>query len=160
MEEGCLTDSTGRKVSFKNAVVIMTSNIGGGQKSDGLGFCPKGKEGQTAEELRQYFTPEFLGRLDRIVCFRDLTREALESVAEKYLKELEKRVRPMGVELQLPQELARSLAGRCKVTDGARQLRRMVQQDVEGPLAEFMLRSAGAGKVLGTLEEGKLTFSS
>ena len=159
MEEGCLTDSTGRRVSFKNAVVIMTSNIGGGHRSDGLGFCPKGKEGRTGEELRQHFTPEFLGRLDRIVYFRDLGRGAMEAVAEKYLRELKDRLGVMGVELCLPQELPGTLAAQCKEADGARQLRRLVQQKVEGPLAEFLLRCpTGTQKIVGEPEGDGLRF--
>ena len=161
MEEGCLTDSTGRRVSFKNAVVIITSNIGGELRSDGLGFCPTGKEGQTQQALRQVFTPEFLGRLDRVVCFRDLSRDAMEAVAEKYLKELQMRLGRSGVQLTLPDTLTGHLVAQCREKDGARQLRRLVQQQVEGPLAEFLLRRPKkAQKVMGILKNGEMEFSA
>ena len=159
MEEGELTDSTGRKVSFKNAVVVMTSNIGGELRSDGLGFCPVGREGETEASLRQAFTPEFLGRLDRIVCFAPLSDGAMQAIAVKYLEQLKTRMAAAGVQLTLPEELAQKLARQCKPKDGARHLRRLVQQQVEGPLSEFLLRSGRkCTKVQGRLAGDQLVF--
>ena len=161
MEEGELTDSTGRRVSFKNAVVVMTSNVGGELRSDGLGFCPSGREGETEVALRQAFTPEFLGRLDRIVCFKPLGDGAMCTIAKKYLEQLKTRMAAVGVQLTLPEELAERLGKQCKVKDGARHLRRLVQQQVEGPLSEFLLRSSRkCTKVIGTLEGEKVSFQS
>ena len=159
MEEGELTDSTGRKVSFKNAVVVMTSNIGGELRSDGLGFCPAGRAGETEASLRQVFTPEFLGRLDQIVCFAPLSDGAMQAIAVKYLKQLKDRMAAAGVQLVLPEELAQKLARQCKPKDGARHLRRLVQQQVEGPLSEFLLQSGRkCAKVQGRLEGEQLVF--
>ena len=161
MEEGELTDSTGRKVSFKNAIVVMTSNIGGQLRSDGLGFCPAGREGETEASLRQSFTPEFLGRLDQIVCFAPLNDSAMTAIAEKYLQQLKKRMGSAGVQLSLPEKLASHLARQCKAKDGARHLRRLVQQQVEGPLSEFLLHMGRkCSKVEGRLLEEKITFHS
>ena len=142
MEEGCLTDSTGRRVSFKNAIVVMTSNVGGQLKGEGLGFCAKGKDAEMEETLRQAYTPEFLGRIDRIVHFETLGEGAMEAIAWKYLRQLQERVAAMGTQLLLPQELAGCLCARCRGKDGARQLRRLVQNEVEGPLAGYLLRCA------------------
>jgi len=141
MEEGELTDSTGRKVSFKNAIVVMTSNIGGEIKSDGLGFCPAGRTGGTETALRQTFTPEFLGRLDSIVCFKPLKDASLSAIAGKYLDQLRDRMAVIGIQMTFPDELAEMLKDQCKAKDGARHLRRLVQQKVEGPLSEYLLRS-------------------
>jgi len=141
MEEGELTDSTGRKVSFKNAIVVMTSNIGGEIKSDGLGFCPAGRTGETENALRQSFTPEFLGRIDRIVCFKPLGEGSLTAIAQKYLNQLRDRMGAVGIQLIFPEELAEKLRDQCKAKDGARQLRRLIQQQVEGPLSEYLLRA-------------------
>lgn len=141
MEEGELTDSTGRRVSFKNAIVVMTSNVGSDRKGDGLGFSPVGRAGESEDALRQVFPPEFLGRLDRIVCFAPLDTNVMETIARKYLFQLLKRMENQGMQLVLPEDLAASLGAQVKPKDGARQLRRLVQQQVEGPLAEFMLRS-------------------
>ncbi len=161
MEEGVLTDSTGRTVSFKNAVVVMTSNIGGDLRGDGLGFCPAGREDKTQENLRQVFTPEFLGRLDRVVCFHQLTDDALQAVAKKYLDQLGIRLRSSGIQLQYSDELPGHLAGQCKAKDGARHIRRLIQQQVEGPLAEVLLRTAKKiSKILCTVEDQKLRFQT
>ena len=141
MEEGELTDSTGRRVSFKNAIVVMTSNGGSDRKSDGLGFSPVGRAGESEDALRQAFSPEFLGRLDRIVCFAPLGTNVMEAIARKYLSQLRQRMENQGILLVLPEDLAASLGAQVKPKDGARQLRRLVQQRVEGPLAEFLLRS-------------------
>lgn len=142
MEEGELTDSTGKRVSFKNAIVVMTSNIGGELRSDGLGFCPTGKAGETKNLLRQAFTPEFLGRIDRTVCFHSLTQNAMVGIAQKYFDQLKTRLAASGIQLTVEDAVATNFASQCKPKDGARHLRRMIQEEVEGPLAEFLLSSS------------------
>ena len=160
MEEGELTDSTGRKVSFKNTIVVMTSNIGSGVRSEGLGFQPGGREGEMETALRQHFTPEFLGRLDQRVCFRPLDGEALGEIAKKYLRELTARSKTAGIQLQLSDEVVGMLQCKAAPKDGARQLRRLVQDQVEGPLAAFLLLSGKKNAcVQGTVEAGELRFS-
>jgi ATP-dependent Clp protease ATP-binding subunit ClpA len=159
MEEGELTDSTGRRVSFKNAVVVMTSNIGGELRSEGLGFRPAGRAGETDTALRQAFSPEFLGRIDQRVCFAPLDQKALSAIAGKYLRQLEKRLENMGVQLHFPEELADSLAARSNQKDGARNLRRMVQDEVEGPLAMLLLKAGKKPtKLRAAYKEGTLQF--
>jgi len=159
MEEGCLTDSTGRRVSFKNAIVVMTSNVGSQCKGEGLGFCSGGRETELNLAVQQAFTPEFLGRLDNIICFEPLADGAMETIAWKYLRQLQQRTEASGVQIQFPQELAAWLGSRCKGKNGARNLRRMVQTEVEGPLASFLLRSSRRpGKVRLRLEEGKVVI--
>ena len=139
MEEGELTDSTGKRVSFKNAIVVMTSNIGGELRGDGLGFCPTGKTGETENLLRQAFTPEFLGRIDRTVCFHSLDRDAVVGIAEKYLGQLKDRLSVSGIQLTVGDNVAMHFVSRCREKDGARHLRRLIQEEVEGPLAEHLL---------------------
>ena len=159
MEEGCLTDSTGRRVSFKNTIVVMTSNAGGESKGDGLGFRPTGKDGELDAVLRQFFRPEFLGRLDQIVRFDGLDACAMEAIADKYLQQLQQRTAGMGIQLQLPEDLSRLLREKCRGKGGARQMRKLVQDMVEGPLAQFLLQSARRpAKIKGTLVEEKLVF--
>ena len=161
MEEGCLTDSTGRRVSFKNAVVVMTCNIGGEIRGDGLGFCPSGQQSQTMDRLKAAFTPEFLGRLDRIVCFGALSSQALEMIAGKYLSQLQQRLEGNGVQLHLDPRLQGYFAGQCAPKDGARHLRRLLQQQLEGPLAEYLLRSGKKMPKIQCLLEGEnITFRS
>ena len=160
MEEGVLTDSTGKKVSFKNAVVVMTSNLGGQIRSEGLGFNPTGKSGQIRKALEQHFTPEFLGRLDRVVCFHDLDAAAMVGIVGKYLNQLTGRAATVGLQLCLPEELSRKLA--CVGgKGGARDLRRLVREQVESPLSSYLLRTGKkSGRVQGVWEEGVLSFTS
>ena len=159
MEEGVLTDSSGKKVNFKNAVVVMTSNLGGSIRSEGLGFNPAGKNGQIQKALEQHFTPEFLGRLDRVVSFRDLDAQAKAQIVDKYLSQLTKRAAAAGIQLVLPEQLSRTLV--CSGgKGGARDLRRLVQERVEAPLSGYVLRTGRKnGKVRGTLEDGIVSFS-
>ena len=139
MEEGELTDASGRRVSFKNAIVVMTSNLGGNVKGDGLGFQPAGRAGETEAALKQTFSPEFLGRLDRIVHFQKLSPAVETAIAEKYLFQLCGRVRTQGTELTLPTELAAYFGQQCRKQGGARQLRCLIQQQLESPLASLLL---------------------
>ena len=141
MEEGVLTDSTGRQVSFKNAIVIMTSNIGGNIRGDGLGFQPAGHSRETESAMQQHFTREFLGRLDRIVHFAPLQDAAIQGIVEKYLHQLKQRTETAGIQLQFPDGFSSELGKRAKRPDGARQIRRIVEEQVEGPLAVHLLKS-------------------
>ena len=160
MEEGCLTDSGGRRVSFRNCVVIMTTNAGGEVASEGLGFNPEGRADRTEKSLRQSFTPEFLGRLDEVLVFRSLTGGTMAAIAEKYLDQLKLRARKQGLQLCLPPELADRLAACCTGKGGARQLRSLIQNRVEGPLSTFLLRcSTMPGTVQAVLEGEELAFS-
>lgn len=161
MEEGVLTDSTGRRVSFKNTIVVMTSNVGGQIKGEGLGFCAAGKQSETMQMVRQAFTPEFLGRLDSVVHFESLGDGAMEAIAWKYLHQLQNRVAALGSQLQFPQELAGELTRRCRGKDGARQIRRLVQKQVESPLASFLLRcSRRPSRIKLILKEGNISFQT
>ena len=159
MEEGVLTDSTGRRVSFRNTIVVMTSNVGSSVRGDGLGFCAAGQSSQVEEAVRQAFTPEFLGRLDATVPFRALDGTTMEAIARKYLHLLQERAGAAGIQLNLPPELAASLCARCRGKDGARNLRRLVQTEVEGALSGFLLScSRRPSRIKGSLEQGRLLF--
>ena len=159
MEEGVLTDSTGRRVSFRNTIVVMTSNVGSSVRGDGLGFCAAGQSSQVEEAVRQAFTPEFLGRLDATVPFRALDGTTMEAIARKYLRLLQERAGAAGIQLNLPPELAASLCARCRGKDGARNLRRLVQTEVEGALSGFLLScSRRPSRIKGSMERGRLLF--
>ena len=161
MEEGELTDSTGRRVSFKNAIVVMTSNVGGQIRGEGLGFCAGGREAEVEETLRQAFSPEFLGRIDQIIPFGQLGSGAMEAIAWKYLRQLQQRTAGTGTQLQLPEDIAVFLLKKCPGKDGARQIRRLVQMEVEGPLAAYLLRCARRpSRVRLRLDSGEVAFSN
>ncbi len=159
MEEGVLTDSTGRTVSFKNAIVVMTSNIGAQLRSDGLGFQPAGRDSEVDGVLRQHFSPEFLGRIDKIVRFNALDAKAVEGIVCKYLKQLQQRSAAAGIDLDMPEDLPKLLGAVSGKKDGARQLRRMVQDRVEGPLAAHLLATGKKNaKIKALWQEGSLQF--
>ena len=159
MEEGVLTDSTGRKVSFKNTVVVMTCNVGGQIRSDGLGFQPAGRNDQTDAALKKQFTPEFLGRIDKIVHFRQLQSEDREHIARKYLCQLLQRAQRNDMVLLLPEQLPAILTENCPKESGARKIRQLVQEQVEGPLAAFLLQCPKhSGKIKAKWEDGRLQF--
>ena len=157
MEEGVLTDSTGRTVSFKNAIVVMTSNAGSGINGDGLGFCASSGRARQEDALRDVFTPEFLGRLDRVISFRNLTAADMTAIAEKYLSQLKERAAACALSVTIEPEISGILAARCQGKGGARQLRRMVQTELEGELSAYLLRSGKkTGKVRIVSEHGEI----
>ena len=159
MEEGELTDSTGRRVSFKNAIVVMTSNTGGEIRGDGLGFRPTGNAQQREESLRHTFTPEFLGRLDQIVAFSPLGSGEMEAIARKYLGQLQQRMEAIGIQMEYADALPQYLASKCKSKDGARDLRRSMQMNLEGPLSETLLKNGKKPKkITCCLQENAISF--
>ena len=140
MEEGVLTDSTGRRVNFKNTIVVMTSNAGGEIKGDGLGFNPAGQSVRTDAVLRQHFTPEFLGRIDSIVRFKPLEQETIRKIFEKYLGMLQRRAETAGIQLLWAESVPEGLCQLINKNPNARQLRHLVQERVEGPMALHLLK--------------------
>ncbi len=161
MEEGVLTDSTGRRVSFRNAIIVMTSNLGGDIRGEGLGFQPAGRQGQCMEAVRRHFTPEFMGRLDAVVPFASLDQQAMMGIVRKYLNQLQARAAISGMQLSFPDELAEMLGKNGKDSGGARQIRRLVQEQVEGPLAVHLLKcTKKPSKIRVKLEAGKVIFLS
>jgi len=156
MEEGRLTDSFGRHVDFKNVILIMTSNVGAQRitHQDEFGFSRRDEE-VTYEKMKEmlkvelegHFRPEFLNRLDEIIVFRKLTHENMVSIVDLELSKLAKRMREKDIELEVTQEAKDFLIENG--TDekfGARPLRRAIEQHVEDPLSESMLRGQFAGK--------------
>ena len=116
--------------------------------------------GDRSDSLReQYFRAEFLGRLDKVIRFEELTAPVMRAIAGKYLEQLRQRTCAQGTALSYPEDLGENLCLRCRGRGGARQLRRLVQSEVEGPLAEYLLRCGRKpGKLRAVLEEGRITF--
>ena len=157
LEDGILTDSQGRRVDFKNCIIIMTSNVGAkliAQSGAGtLGFAPAESETMSDKrireavmgELKNVFRPEFINRVDDIIVFRQLGREDINEIAKRMLTSLAKRVKELDITLEFSQQAIEAIgkAGFDPVY-GARPLRRAIQQRIEDKLSEEML-------------EGKLT---
>ena len=149
MEEGRLTDSFGRKVDFRNTIVIMTSNVGADlvKKQGDLGFKPQTDEltyeslkRKLLEETKRFFRPEFLNRIDDIIVFHPLSRQDLEQVIEFELKEVIDRLKDKKMELLLSPEVIKSLIDKgYDPVFGARPLKRTIQRYIENILAEEIL---------------------
>ncbi len=156
MEEGHLTDSFGRKVDFKNVIIILTTNAGAQAISHGssFGFQKKTEEAsyegmktEVMHVLQQEFRPEFLGRLDEVVIFKKLNNENLKEIVEIELSKVRERLAERGLGLELTDEAKQFIIDQGDDTDyGARPLRRSVGQCIEDPLAEELLRGAFEGK--------------
>ena len=160
MEDGQLTDSLGRKVNFRNAVVVMTSNVGAKAITDSrrsLGFTQQTSEGagrtdaeirsMVMSDLKKTFRPEFLNRVDDIIVFHKLTRANIRQIAQKLLDTVNTRMERAGVELQVPDAAldALSATGYDPVY-GARPLRRAIQSTIADQAAGMLLD--------GTLQQG------
>jgi ATP-dependent Clp protease ATP-binding subunit ClpC len=153
LEDGRLTDSKGRTVDFKNTLIIMTSNIGSKvieKGGGGLGFEFSGSDAEETnynrirslvnEELKQYFRPEFLNRLDEIIVFRQLTRDEVKEIAEIMLKEVFGRMGEKGIHLSVTEAFKERLVEEgYNPSYGARPLRRAVMRLLEDSLAEEFL---------------------
>src|SRR6056297_3618997 len=156
LEDGRLTDSQGRTVSFENTVIIMTSNAGTGLKSAGIGFEKRGdraEEEKVNDALRKIFRPEFLNRIDEIIVFSKLTEEQLKKILELMLREVEMEIREKGIELEVSQSVRDFLIEKgYNDKYGARPLRRAVQKYIEDELAENYLRGKLGKRVLLTMD--------
>ncbi len=149
LEEGRLTDSLGRKVDFRNVVLIMTSNIGAellskqgsiGFKSHELNSDYKDMKARLLEEVKKTFKPEFLNRVDDTIVFQKLTREDLEKIIDIEVAELKKRLNERDIEIQLDQKAKDFLITKgFDVMYGARPLKRTLQKYLEDPLAEEII---------------------
>jgi len=148
MEDGVLTDSEGRKVDFRNTLVVMTSNAGSREQTTGeLGFLPQSRKTRALESLRQYFSPEFLGRIDAVAVFHRLHTSDLIAIADKLLQETVQRAEAADCKLKIGDEVAQWFAERCREESGARELRHSIQKHIEDPLAGSLLQN-GAGHYL------------
>ncbi len=171
LEDGRLTDSKGRTVDFKNTLLIMTSNIGSKvieKGGGGLGFEFSGDSAEDSqynrikslvnEELKQYFRPEFLNRLDEIIVFRQLTKNEVKDIAEIMLKEVFSRLNEKGIKLEVTDAFKERLVEEgYNPAYGARPLRRAVMRLLEDSLAEEVLsgRIKDGDKALVDIDENK-----
>ena len=138
LEDGVLTDSMGRHVDFRNTIVVMTSNLGSGCAGQ-VGFGERLSD-PAQKALTEHFSPEFLGRLDAVVRFRPLTPETMEAIAKKELSQTVKRAENAGVHLHVDGAAVSYLARQCsRGKGGARELRRQIRKEIEGPAAQRLL---------------------
>ena len=153
LEDGRLTDSQGRTVDFRHAIVIMTSNIGAGEiaRNTPLGFAVSDDEtgisyddmkGRIMGELKKVFRPEFLNRIDDVIVFHKLTKEEIKTIVELLLRRIRTSLAERDLQLELTEAAEDFLVEKgWDPAMGARPLRRAIQRYIEDPLADFVLRS-------------------
>lgn len=173
LDDGVLTDGQGRRVDFKNCIIIMTSNVGAkliSQKQKAFGFAAGAKELEQNEkeikdavmgELHNTFRPEFLNRVDDIIVFQRLTKENIKEIASRLLAVLQKRVEDMGIEVTFSDEAVSKIAD-AGFDDvyGARPLKRAIQSRIEDALSEEMLKGnvKKGGKYICNVKDDKFVF--
>lgn len=165
LEDGRLTDSQGRTVSFENTVIIMTSNAGTHFKSDSIGFGKDNYdalEGRVKEALKEVFRPEFLNRVDDTIVFKALTKEELYKIIDLMLKEVKDEVRERKITLEISDEVKEYILEKgYDKKYGARPLRRAIQRYIEDEIAEqYLQKKFGEGdNIKVTVENGKIFLS-
>ena len=160
MDEGRLTDSLGRKIDFKNTIIILTSNVGSRQLKDfgtGVGFqtadnIKEQAHGVITKALNRAFSPEFLNRVDDIIMFDQLDQEALFKIIDNELKDFYSRVAKLGYRLNVSEEAKKFIAEKGYDRNfGARPLKRAIQKYLEDELAELMLKLNAEGQIGGEI---------
>jgi ATP-dependent Clp protease ATP-binding subunit ClpA len=164
MDHGKLTDHNGKKIDFRNVVLIMTTNAGASDAAkEAIGFGRGKREGEDEEAIKKLFTPEFRNRLDAVIPFGPLTRATIDKVVEKFVLELEAQLADRDVTFDLTPEATRWL-GEKGYDDafGARPLARVIQDNIKKPLADEILfgklKDGGTVRVLLDREKDKLAF--
>ena len=164
LEDGMLTDSQGRRVDFKNTILIMTSNVGSSMLDSAktVGFSSVKEIGmsddlreRTIRELKKIFRPEFLNRIDEMIVFNRLTRDDLRAIAQILLSELRQRICALGMEVEFDESVLELIVDKgYDPVNGARPLRRTVTRYVEDPLSEAMLtQTVSTGMYIRALAE-------
>jgi ATP-dependent Clp protease ATP-binding subunit ClpA len=160
MDHGTLTDHNGRKVDFRNVILIMTSNAGAAEQAKAaIGFGRDRREGEDTAAIERTFTPEFRNRLDAVISFAPLARETILSVVEKFVLQLEAQLMDRNVSIELTRPAAEWLAERGYDDKmGARPLGRVIQEHIKKPLAEELLfgKLAKGGTVKVGVKDGEI----
>ena len=145
LDDGEITDSHGRKVNFENTVIVMTSNAGSATKEGTVGFdrtAGQQDKAKAMKGLEQFLRPEFINRVDEVICFNRLSEENFQSIARIMLEELTASLKDKGVTLTYDDGLLAYLTHKSySVTYGARNLRRTIQKELEDPMAAQMIDS-------------------
>jgi ATP-dependent Clp protease ATP-binding subunit ClpA len=162
MDHGKLTDHNGKKIDFRNVILIMTTNAGASEMAKaGIGFGRAVRQGEDDDAIKRMFTPEFRNRLDAVIPFAALTPEIVGRVVEKFVMQLEAQLADRNVTIELSSAAKEFLAERgYEPLYGARPLARVIQELIKKPLAEELLfgKLVKGGAVKVTLKDGALAF--
>lgn len=162
LDDGEITDSHGRKVNFENTVIVMTSNAGSATKEGMVGFDRTAGQQDRAKAMKgleQFLRPEFINRVDEVICFNRLSEENFQSIARIMLKELSASLKEKGVTLTYDDGLLAYLTHKSySLTYGARNLRRAIQKELEDPMAAQMIDSYEhpVSQIQATVEDGQV----
>ena len=166
LDEGRITDAQGRTVSFENTVIIMTSNAGSERKENTLGFAKDAaaaSKEKVMKALRDFLRPEFLGRVDEIAVFNDLTPENYQQIAVLMLNDLIDPLRDKGITLTWTDDVPQALASLCDGSRGARDLRNAIRRNVEDKIANAIVESVDGAPINAvslTSEDGKVVVNT
>ncbi|WP_295467962.1 ATP-dependent chaperone ClpB [uncultured Pseudomonas sp.] len=161
LDDGRLTDSQGRTVDFRNAVIVMTSNLGSAQIQELVGD-PDAQRAAVMDAVASHFRPEFVNRIDEVVVFEPLGREQIAGIAEIQLQHLRQRLAERDLQLELsPEALDKLVAVGYDPVYGARPLKRAIQRWIENPLAQRILSGAFApgSRIQGRVEGDEIVFA-
>lgn len=161
LDDGRLTDSQGRTVDFRNAVIVMTSNLGSAQIQELVGD-PDAQRAAVMDAVAGHFRPEFVNRIDEVVVFEPLGREQIAGIAEIQLQQLGQRLAERDLHLELtPEALDKLVAVGYDPVYGARPLKRAIQRWIENPLAQRILSGAFApgSRIQGSVEDDEIVFA-
>ena len=164
LDDGQITDAHGRKVNFENTVIVMTSNAGSDRKEGTVGFNKSASEldqDRAMKALRQFLRPEFINRVDEIVCFNKLSEEDFRPIARLMLDELKASMKEKGLTLSYDEDLVKHLVKKSySAAYGARNLRRTIQKEVEDALALEIINSYDhpVTQIAVTAEEDKVVI--
>ncbi len=163
LEDGRLTDSQGRTVSFKDTVIIMTSNAGTGVKTPKMGFgkTEESSKADTLDSLKYFFKPEFLNRFDNIIEFKPLGKEHLLKIVDLLLDELHKTLAEQKIGLNVSEETKEQLAEIGYQPEfGARPLRRTIQEKLEDKLTDFILEQPDCRELTAVVHDGEIVVTA
>ena len=162
MDHGVLTDSNGKKVDFRNVVLIMTTNAGASDaQRNSIGFGRGKQDDEVDEALKRLFTPEFRNRLDAVVAFKSLSQDVIRQVVLKFVMQLEAQLADRHVTIETSEDATDWLAKNgFDELYGARPLARVIQDSIKKPLADEILfgKLIKGGHVKVVLKDGKLAF--
>ena len=163
LDDGRLTDSQGRTVSFKDTIIIMTSNAGQGIKNTSVGFAAensKDKPDSARSSMSQFFKPEFLNRLDDVIEFNELTKDDLIKIVNLMLDEVNNMVKNQGLQITVSDNAKKKLVEEgYNPAMGARPLRRTIQEEIEDKVADYKLDHPAAKNLLANVSDNKIVIS-
>ncbi|BDR60210.1 ATP-dependent Clp protease ClpE [Lactobacillus xylocopicola] len=163
LDDGRLTDSQGRTVSFKDTIIIMTSNAGQDIKQASVGFASESsnkKADSARSSMSQFFKPEFLNRLDEVIEFNELTKDDLVQIVDLMLEEVNNMVKTQGLQITVTSDAKQKLVEEgYNPAMGARPLRRTIQEEIEDKVADFKLDHLAAKNLLASVKDDQIVIS-